>query len=131
MTRWGNDPNSHLSAAVREKALAVGPRMIESTRRAHHGGVRIAFGTDSSVSPHGRNAREFTLLVQAGLSPLEAVQSATVNAADHLGISGEAGTIAAGRAADIIAVAGDPLRDVAALEQVGFVMRGGRVHRRD
>ena len=131
VTRWGNDPNSHLSAAVREKALAVGPRMIDSTRRAHQGGVRIAFGTDSSVSPHGRNAREFTLLVQAGLSPIEAIRTATVNAADHLGISGEAGTIAAGRPADIIAVAGDPLRDVAALEQVGFVMRGGRIHRRD
>jgi imidazolonepropionase-like amidohydrolase len=131
VTRWGNDPSSHLSAAVREKALLVGPRMLDSTRRAHQGGVRIAFGTDSSVSPHGRNAREFSLLVQAGLSPIEAVRTATVNAADHLGISGEAGTIAAGRPADIIAVAGDPLRDVAALEQVGFVMRGGRVYRRD
>jgi imidazolonepropionase-like amidohydrolase len=93
--------------------------------------VRIAFGTDSSVSPHGQNAREFGLLVRAGLSPLEAIQAATVNAADHLGIAAEAGTIAAGRPADIVAVAGDPLRDVAALERVGFVMRGGRIYRRD
>jgi len=131
VTRWANDPNGWLTPAVREKALLVGPRMIESTRLAHRGGVRIAFGTDSSVSPHGQNAREFGLLVRAGLSPLEAIQAATVNAADHLGIAAEAGTIAAGRPADIVAVAGDPLRDVAALEHVGFVMRGGLIYRRD
>jgi len=71
------------------------------------------------------------LLVRAGLTALQAIQAATVNAADHLGISAEAGTIAAGRPADIIALAGDPLRDVAALEQVGFVMRGGRIYRRE
>lgn len=131
VTRWGNDPNSFLSTAVREKALLAGPRMIDSTRRAHQGRIRIAFGTDSSVSPHGQNAREFALLVRAGLTPLEAIQAATVNAADHLGISAEAGTIAAGRAADIIAVPGDPLQDVAALERVAFVMRGGNIYRRD
>lgn len=131
VTIWGNDPNSFLSPAVREKALAVGPRMIESARLAHAGGVRIAFGTDSSVSPHGRNAREFSLLVQAGLSPLEAIQAATVNAADHLGHSDLIGSIAAGKAADIIAVRGDPLADVSVLEHVAFVMRDGRVFRRD
>jgi imidazolonepropionase-like amidohydrolase len=130
VTRWGNDPDSGFSAAIREKALAVGPRMTESTRRAHAGGVRIAFGTDSSVSRHGENAREFGLLVQAGLTPLEAIQAATVNAADHLGIAGEAGTIAVGRAADIIAVRGDPLSDVRVLEQMSFVMRSGQIYRR-
>jgi imidazolonepropionase-like amidohydrolase len=83
------------------------------------------------ASARTARTREFTLLVRAGLSPLEAIQAATVNAADHLGIGTEAGTIAAGRPADIIAVAGDPLRDVAALEQVRFVMRGGRIYRRD
>ena len=130
VTRWGNDPDSGFSAAIREKALLVGPRMIDSTRRAHEGGVRIAFGTDSSVSRHGENAREFGLLVQAGLTPLEAIQTATVNAANHLGIADEAGTIATGRAADIVAVRGDPLADVRVLERVSFVMRDGRIYRR-
>ena len=130
VTRWGNDPDGFLSPAVREKALLVGPRMLESTRRAQEGGVRIAFGTDSSVSPHGRNAREFSLLVQAGLTPLEAIQAATVNAADHLGLSESIGSIAPGKAADIVAVRGDPTADVALLENVSFVMRDGRIYRR-
>ncbi|WP_284734628.1 metal-dependent hydrolase family protein [Sphingosinicella terrae] len=130
VTRWGNDPNSFLSPAIRDKALRVGPRMIESTRRAHQGGVRIAFGTDASVSRHGENAREFGLLVRAGLTPLEAIRTATVNAAEHLGLADTIGSIAAGKAADIIAVDGDPLADVAALERVAFVMRDGRIHRR-
>jgi imidazolonepropionase-like amidohydrolase len=131
VTRWANDPASFLSAAVREKSLLVGPRMIGSARLAHEGGARIAFGTDSSVSPHGSNAREFGLLVRAGLTPLQAIQAATVNAADHLGIGAEAGTIVTGRRAEIIAVRGDPLTDVATLERVRFVMLGGRIIRRD
>lgn len=130
VTEWGRDPASFLSPAIREKALLVGPRMIESTARAHAGGVRIAFGTDASVSRHGENAREFGLLVRAGLTPLQAIQAATVNAADHLGLAALIGAIAPGRAADIIAVAGDPLSDVTVLERVTFVMRDGRVHRR-
>jgi imidazolonepropionase-like amidohydrolase len=101
--------------------------MIEATRRAHKAGVNIAFGTDVSVSPHGTNAREFTLLVQAGLTPLEAIQAATVNAADHLQITEEAGALKPGMPADIIAVDGDPLEDVSTLEKVRFVMKGGAV----
>lgn len=98
-------------------------------RRAHEGGVRIAFGTDTGVSAHGDNAQEFALLVRAGLTPLEAVQAATVGAAEHLGISGEAGRLASGMPADFIAVTGDPLADVTELERVRFVMKGGIVYR--
>jgi imidazolonepropionase-like amidohydrolase len=130
VTRWANDPNSFQPPTERAKALLVGPHMIESARRAHEGGVRIAFGTDSSVSPHGQNAREFALLVRAGLTPLEAIQAATVNAADHLNLSGEIGSIAPGKAADIVAVHGDPLSDVTLLEHIGFVMRAGHIYRK-
>jgi imidazolonepropionase-like amidohydrolase len=89
--------------------------------------VRIAFGTDTGVSAHGENAREFDLLVQGGYSPLEAIQFATVAAADHLGLSDTAGRIAPGLSADIIAVEGDPLASVAPLHDVRFVMARGAV----
>ncbi|MDB5455698.1 MAG: amidohydrolase, partial [Caulobacter sp.] len=93
--------------------------------RAHEGGVKIAFGTDTGVSAHGDNAGEFALLVQAGLTPLEAIRAATVNAADHFSLSAEIGSLAPGKAADLIAVAGDPLKDVTELQHVRFVMKGG------
>lgn len=129
MSAWGKDPQSHLSPAIRSKALAVGPKMLASTRRAVAGGVRIAFGTDSSVSRHGENGREFGLLVRAGLSPLDAIRAATVNAADHLKIGTLVGSIAPGKAADIVAVRGNPLDDVTLLERVSFVMRDGHVYK--
>ncbi|MCC7268754.1 MAG: amidohydrolase family protein [Caulobacteraceae bacterium] len=99
----------------------------ESLKKAYPRGVKIAFGTDSGVSKHGRNADEFEWLVKMGLPPAEAIKAATVNAADLLGLSGEIGTLEAGKAADLIAVTGDPLADVTVLKQVGFVMKGGRV----
>jgi Imidazolonepropionase and related amidohydrolases len=105
--------------------------MLDMAARAHRGGVRIAFGTDSGVSRHGDNAREFALLVRAGLTPLEAIQTATVNAAEHLGISDQAGRLLPGMPADLIAVSGDPLQDATELERVRFVMKGGVVHRDD
>ena len=126
---WAQDPNGFLGPSARAKALLVGPNMNAATGRAHHAGVKIAFGTDSSVSKHGQNAREFSLLVKAGLTPLEAIQSATTGSAEHLGIADSAGRIASGRPADIIAVSGDALRDVSQLERVRFVMRGGRIYR--
>lgn len=92
-------------------------------QRAHDGCVMIAFGTDSGVSAHGDNA-----LVRAGLSPLEAIQAATNVAAAHLQISGEAGRIAVGMPADIVAVEGDPLSDVTTLEHMAFVMKGGVIY---
>ncbi len=125
VTAWALDPTSHLGARSREKARFVGPKMLDAARRAHAGGVRIAFGTDSSVSKHGQNAREFGLLVRAGLTPLQAIQSATINGAEHLGLASEIGSLKPGKAADLIAVAGDPLRDVTELERVRFVMKAG------
>ena len=89
----------------------------------------MVFGTDAGVIPHGSNAQEFAALVGAGLSPLEAIRSATINAAEVLGIGGEAGTIEPGHSADIVAVSGDPLADVRLLERVQFVMKGGQVVR--
>lgn len=111
------------------KALEVGPKMLGAFRRAHSGGVRIAFGTDSGVSPHGENAQEFALMVEGGMTPAEAIRSATVTAAELLGLSAELGTLEPGKAADLIAVRGDPLSDVRALERVTFVMRDGVVHK--
>ncbi|NBR32106.1 MAG: amidohydrolase family protein [Sphingomonadaceae bacterium] len=99
----------------------------KSLEKAYPAGVKIAFGTDAGVSKHGRNADEFELLVKHGMSPMAAIQAATVNAADLLGVSNETGSLEAGKAADIIAVAGDPLADVTVLKSVRFVMKGGVV----
>lgn len=117
-----------LTPAQREKSLKVGPLMQAAFGRAYKGGVRIAFGTDTGVSQHGQNAREFALMVGGGMPAAEAIKSATVNAADLLGLSSTIGTIEAGKAADIIAVDQDPLRDVKALERMRFVMRAGAVY---
>lgn len=129
VTRIAQGPNNFFTPAQTAKALQAGPQMLDMVRRAHAGGVRIAFGTDSGVSAHGDNAQEFALLLRAGMTPLETIQAATVNAAAHLRISQEAGRIAAGMPADLIAVGGDPLTDVTELERVRFVMRGGAVYR--
>lgn len=90
-------------------------------------GVRIAFGTDAGVSKHGRNADEFELMVKFGMPPVEAIKAATVNAADLLGLTAEIGTLEPGKSADLIAVKGDPLKDVKVLKQVDFVMVRGDV----
>lgn len=119
------DPN-WMTAPIRAKALTVAPAAIAAAGRAYRAGVRFAFGTDAGVFPHGGNADEFTLLTQAGLSPLEAIRSATTDAARLLKLEAELGSIAPEKVADIIAVKRDPLKDVAALENVSFVMRAGR-----
>ena len=131
VARIASGPNNFFTPAQTAKALEAGPKMLDMARRAHEGGVRIAFGTDSGVSAHGDNAQEFALLVRAGLTPLEAIQAATVGAAEHLRISSEAGKIAPGMPADIVAVSGDPLTDVTELERMKFVMKGGVVYRAD
>ena len=96
--------------------------------QAHAAGVKIAFGTDTfGVTPHGKNAEEFALLVKGGLTPMEAILAATRNAADLLGASADIGSVQPGRFADLIAVDADPLQDVHALEHVIFVMKGGEV----
>lgn len=129
VARIASGPDNFFTPAQTAKALQAGPLMLDMARRAHEGGVRIAFGTDSGVSAHGDNAQEFALLVRAGLTPLEAIQTATVGAAAHLRLSDEAGRIAVGMPADLIAVSGDPLADVTVLEHVRFVMKGGVIYR--
>ena len=101
----------------------------KSLEKAVPAGVKIAFGTDAGVSKHGRNADEFELMVKHGMTPATAIQAATVNAADLLGLANQIGTIEPGKEADIIAVQGDPLQDVTVLKRVGFVMADGRVHK--
>lgn len=118
-----------MPATVRAKARIVGPLMIDAVRRARAAGVNMAFGTDSGVSAHGDNGREFALMVQAGLPPIDAIRAATIWAAAHVGLDQEIGSISTGKAADIIAVKADPLRDIRALETMAFVMKGGDVVR--
>jgi imidazolonepropionase-like amidohydrolase len=110
-----------------EKAKIVLPIARQNIGTAFKAGVKVAFGTDAAVYPHGLNAREFAVMVKLGLSPLQSVQAATVNAADLLGWTDRVGTLEPGKFADVIAVDGDPLADVRALETVRFVMKGGEV----
>lgn len=127
--READRPGTFLQPAQIAKAREAGPKMIDMLRRMHQAGVKIAFGTDTGVSAHGDNAQEFALMVKAGMTPLQTIQAATVGAADHFALSSEIGSIAAGKAADIIAVSGDPLTNVRELESVDFVMKGGKVYK--
>jgi len=113
------------------KAQAVIPAARKNIAHAFASGVKVAFGTDAAVYPHGMNAHEFAVKVKLGLTPLQAIQAATVNAADLLGWSGKVGTLEPGAWADIVAVDGDPLKDVTTLERVKFVMKGGEVVRNE
>jgi imidazolonepropionase-like amidohydrolase len=96
-------------------------------KRAHAAGVKVAFGTDSGVSNHGENAREFVYMVEAGMTPMDAILSATRAGADLIGASDRIGSIQPGRFADLVAVAGNPLTDISELRRVTFVMKGGVV----
>lgn len=127
VTGWVNEP--WLPAPSRAKAAIVGPLMQDMLRRAHEGGVTVAFGTDTGVSKHGDNAQEFALMVGAGFTPEEAIRSATVTASEHVEMDADIGTIEAGKYADIIALNGNPLKDVTELEDVDFVMKGGVVYK--
>jgi len=109
------------------KAREVMPAARKNVARAFAAGVKVGFGTDAAVYPHGLNAHEFAVMVKLGLTPLQAIQAATINDADLLGWSDKVGTIEAGKWADIVAVDGDPLADVTTLERVKFVMKGGEV----
>jgi len=111
------------------KAREVMPAARKNVQRAFAAGVKVGFGTDAAVYPHGLNAREFAVYVKMGMTPLAAIQTATVNDADLLGWSDRVGTVEAGKFADLIAVDGDPLADVTTLERVKFVMKGGEVVR--
>lgn len=121
-----------LNPSTAEKALMVVPAMVRNLHDAYAAGVKIAFGTDTfGMSAHGENAQEFALMVKAGMTTSDTITAATTSAADLMGDAKNIGSIQAGRYADIIAVAGDPLADVTTLETVGFVMKGGTVYKAD
>jgi imidazolonepropionase-like amidohydrolase len=126
LERIARDPNAY-SPEVRAKIDWRIGITGKALAKAVPAGVKIAFGTDAGVSKHGRNADEFELMVKHGMTPATAIQAATVNAAELLGLANEVGTLEPGKTADIIAVTGDPLSDVRVLKQVGFVMKSGRV----
>ncbi len=117
-----------LPPPIRTKAEFVLPRARESLGRAIASGVKIAYGTDAGVFPHGDNGKEFAVLVERGMTPIEAIRTATLYAADLLDVA-DRGRIAEGMRADLIAVRGDPLDDVRVLEDVVFVMKSGTVYR--
>ena len=121
------EQDGKLPDVVRPKAAAVGPQIQNTFGRAWSAGVPIAFGTDSGVSPHGLNGREFQYMVEAGMPAMEAIRAATINAAKLLRASDDLGEIKPGAYADIVAVYGDPLADITELESVGFVMKEGEV----
>src|SRR5262249_45181120 len=114
-----------------EKEKKVGRLQRENFHKAFQAGAKIAFGTDSGVYPHGDNAKQFVKMVEWGMKPVDAIQAATINAADLIGLAGKAGSIESGYYADIIAVDGNPLDNVTVLEKVKFVMKGGAVARND
>jgi imidazolonepropionase-like amidohydrolase len=128
--RLAANPNAYEPAVLEKIKWRIGITG-KAFKLAHKSGVKIAFGTDAGVSKHGRNADEFEYMVEFGMTPAEAIKAATVNAADLLGVSAVAGTLEAGKAADIIAVNGDPLKDVKVLKQVPFVMAAGKVYKQE
>jgi imidazolonepropionase-like amidohydrolase len=113
------------------KALLVGPQIMKTVAAAYKAGVKIAYGTDEGVYPHGQNWRDFALMLQAGIPAAYALQTATINAAELLKKDKELGSITPGRLADITAVPGNPMNDISVMEKVSFVMKAGTVYKRD
>jgi imidazolonepropionase-like amidohydrolase len=124
---FANYQHLGLTRSMTEKMNMVLPIAKQNLSHAFKEGVKVAFGTDAAVYPHGMNAGEFATMVKMGLPPLVAIQAATVNAADLLGWSDRVGTLEPGKFADIVAVEGDPVANVATLEHVRFVMKGGEI----
>ena len=112
---------------VRPKALEIGPQIQDTFSKAYKFGVKIAFGTDTGVSPHGENAKEFELMVEAGMPAVEAILSSVRTGAEVLGLQDQIGSVEAGKQADIIAVEGNPLEDISLLQNISFVMKDGEV----
>jgi imidazolonepropionase-like amidohydrolase len=113
------------------KAREIGPLIQGTFGKAYKKGVNIAFGTDAGVFPHGLNAKEFGYMVEAGMPAIEAIQSATITNAKLLGMANEIGQVKEAFLADIIAVSGDPLKEVSVLENVAFVMKNGLVYKNE
>lgn len=114
---------------VRPKAAAIGPLIQATFGRAYRAGVKIAFGTDQGVGPHGDNGKEFIWMVEAGMPPMAAIQSATLEAARLIDMEKDLGTVEVGKFADLVAVPGDPLADITLMTRVSFVMKGGKVYK--
>lgn len=112
-----------------EKERQIGQLQRDNFRKAFEAGVRMAFGSDGAVYPHGDNGKQFRYMVEYGMTPMQAIQAATVHAATLIGWPDAVGAIEAGRFADIIAVEGNPLDDVGLLEEIRFVMKGGKVYK--
>ncbi|HEY6455258.1 MAG TPA: amidohydrolase family protein [Steroidobacteraceae bacterium] len=113
------------------KAAAIGSQVLATAGRAYKAGVKIAFGTDAAVYPHGQNAHEFELMVMAGMPPVFALQAATTHAAELLKHEKDLGSVTPGKPADVIAVPGNPLDDISLMKRVTFVMKDGIVYKRD
>jgi len=126
-----NADKAHLPDFLKAKMAMVSAQGAKNLKRAFEAGVKVAMGTDAAVYPHGLNAHELAVYVRLGMTPIQAIRTTTLNAADLLGWSDKVGSIEPGKWADIVAVDGDPLSDVAALQQVKFVMKGGEVVKND
>ena len=128
-TEWIMSKIDNYPPALQAKAKAAGAARSEMFRNAVKMGVRISFGTDAAVFPHGQNAKEFKLMVDLGMTPIDALKSATANDAELLGLVQKVGTLEKGKLADIVAVPGDPTADITATERVSFVMKEGKIIR--
>ena len=126
-----NMERSDVPEFSKQKMRWIASAAQENVKKAFAAGVKVAFGTDAAVYPHGLNAGEFHVYVKLGMTPLAAIQTATINAADLLGWSKQVGTLEPGKWADMVAVDGDPTKDVTTLEHVKFVMKGGAVYKND
>jgi imidazolonepropionase-like amidohydrolase len=124
---WVGQKADHFPPAIAVKARAAAAQMQSMFQRAAKIGVKVAFGTDSAVEPHGLDAQEFALMVKNGFTPAQALLAATAGGADLLGLADQIGTIEKGKLADLVAVPGDPLQDIRQTEKVTFVMQGGKV----
>lgn len=121
--------DGYFPEVVRPKAASIGVEIQKTFAKAYKAGVKIAFGTDAGVGPHGTNADEFVYMVEAGMTAMDAIKSATINAAQVLRQDADLGSIKAGKYADLVAVKGDPLQDITLMTQVGFVMKEGKVEK--
>ena len=120
--------SGYFPPVIARKAMEVGTVIQQTFGKAYKAGVKIAFGTDAGVYAHGKNAKEFEYMVEAGMPPMEAIKAATTSAADLIGISNMVGSIEKGKLADIVAVDGDPLQDIKVMQHMAFIMKDGKIY---